>query len=117
MGPQREALQPGGGCHASASPHGAAAAVCADGLPLGLVRRLPRSGEALGWAQVHDGHRRPDQRGRGATAGGTLATFDYRYVPRGGPLGRVTGLLIDKMLTSTFNDMLIATEKAARATS
>jgi hypothetical protein len=24
---------------------------------------------------------------------GTLATFDYRYVPRGGPLGRITGPL------------------------
>lgn len=46
---------------------------------------------------------------------GTLATFDYRYVPRGGPLGRLTGPLIDKMLTATFTDMLAATEKAARA--
>ena len=48
---------------------------------------------------------------------GTLATFDYRYVPRGGPLGRLTGPLIDKMLTSTFNDMLAATEEAARGNS
>ena len=46
---------------------------------------------------------------------GTLATFDYRYVPRGGPLGRLTGPLIDKMLTATFTDMLAATEKAALA--
>jgi hypothetical protein len=45
--------------------------------------------------------------------GGTLATFDYRYVPRGGPIGRLTGLLIDKMLTTTFTDMLAATDKAA----
>jgi hypothetical protein len=45
--------------------------------------------------------------------GGTLATFDYRYVPRGGPVGRFTGPLIDRMLTSTFTDMLTATEKAA----
>jgi hypothetical protein len=44
---------------------------------------------------------------------GTLATFDYRYVPRGGPLGRVTGPLIDKMLTATFTDMLTATDEAA----
>ena len=44
---------------------------------------------------------------------GTLAIFDYRYEPRGGPLGRVTGPLIDKMLTSTFIDMLAATDKAA----
>ena len=47
------------------------------------------------------------------TEGGTLATFDYYYVPRGGPLGHVTGLLIDRMLTSTFKDLLAATEKAA----
>ena len=46
---------------------------------------------------------------------GTLATFDYRYVPRGGPIGRLTGPLIDKMLTGTFTDMLAATEKAALA--
>ena len=46
---------------------------------------------------------------------GTLATFDYRYVPRGGPVGRFTGPLIDRMLTATFTDMLAATEKAAPA--
>ena len=46
---------------------------------------------------------------------GTLATFDYRYVPSGGRLGRFTGPLIDKMLTATFTDMLAATEKAALA--
>jgi hypothetical protein len=45
----------------------------------------------------------------------TVATFDYRYVPRGGPIGRVTGPLIDKMLTATFTDMLAATEEAALA--
>lgn len=44
---------------------------------------------------------------------GTLASFDYRYVPRGGPLGRLTGPLIDKMLTATFTDMLAATDEAA----
>ncbi|MGB7449187.1 MAG: SRPBCC family protein [Ornithinimicrobium sp.] len=44
---------------------------------------------------------------------GTLTTFDYRYVPRGGPIGRLTGPLIDKMLTASFTDMLAATEKAA----
>jgi hypothetical protein len=48
-------------------------------------------------------------------AEGTLATFDYRYVPRGGPLGRLVGPLIDKMLTGTFTDMLAATDEAARA--
>jgi len=46
---------------------------------------------------------------------GTLATFDYRYVPRGGPIGRFTGPLIDKMLTASFTDMLAATEEAAHA--
>src|SRR5215216_1608910 len=45
---------------------------------------------------------------------GTLATFDYRYVPKGGPIGRFTGPLIDKMLTATFTEMLAAIEKAAR---
>lgn len=45
--------------------------------------------------------------------GGTLATFEYRYVPRGGPMGRLTGPLIDRMLTGTFTDMLAATERAA----
>lgn len=46
---------------------------------------------------------------------GTLATFDYRYVPRGGPLGRFTGPLIDRMLTATFTDILAATENTALA--
>ena len=44
---------------------------------------------------------------------GTLATFDYRYVPRGGPIGRLTGPLIDKMLTASFTDMLAETERVA----
>ncbi|HEX3197914.1 MAG TPA: SRPBCC family protein [Propionibacteriaceae bacterium] len=44
-------------------------------------------------------------------AEGTLATFDYRYVPRGGPLGRLAGPLIDKMLMGTFTDMLAATDE------
>jgi hypothetical protein len=48
-------------------------------------------------------------------AEGTLATFDYRYVRRGGPLGRLAGPLIDKMLMGTFADMLAATEEVARA--
>ena len=46
---------------------------------------------------------------------GTLATFDYRYVSRGGPIGRFTGPLIDRMLTATFAEMLAATEEAALA--
>ena len=45
---------------------------------------------------------------------GTLATFDYRYLPKGGPIGRFTGPLIDKMLTATFTEMLAAIEMAAR---
>ena len=46
---------------------------------------------------------------------GTLARFDYRYVPRGGPIGRLTGPLIDKMLTNSFTQMLAAIEEAALA--
>ena len=46
---------------------------------------------------------------------GTLATFDYRYVPRGGPIGRLIGPLIDKVLAATFTEMLAATEEAALA--
>jgi uncharacterized protein YndB with AHSA1/START domain len=46
---------------------------------------------------------------------GTLATFDYRYAPRGGPIGRFTGPLIDKMLRATFTEMLAAAEEAALA--
>jgi hypothetical protein len=45
----------------------------------------------------------------------TLATFDYRYLPRGGPMGRLTGPLIDRMLTATFTDMLAAADEAALA--
>jgi hypothetical protein len=45
----------------------------------------------------------------------TMATFDYRYVPRGGPIGRFTGPLIDMMLRATFAEMLAATEEAAVA--
>lgn len=44
---------------------------------------------------------------------GTAMTFDYDYVPRGGPLGRITGLVIDRMLTATFTSMLAAVDKAA----
>ena len=46
---------------------------------------------------------------------GTSATFDYRYVPRGGPLVRFTGPLLDRMLASTFADMLDAIDAAALA--
>ena len=62
---------------------------------------------ALAYGQHHPLTLAPDD-------GGTLATFDYRYVPRGGPLGGVTGPLIDKMLKAMFADMLAAAEEAAR---
>ena len=45
---------------------------------------------------------------------GTVITFDYRYVPRGGPLGRLTGPIIDRMLRGSFESMLAAVEGAAR---
>ncbi len=44
---------------------------------------------------------------------GTTITFDYRYVPKGGPIGRLTGPVIDRMLTRSFQSMLVAIEKAA----
>ena len=47
--------------------------------------------------------------------GGTFAKFDYRYMPRGGPIGRLTGPLIDKMLTRSFAQMLAAIEETALA--
>jgi Polyketide cyclase / dehydrase and lipid transport len=44
---------------------------------------------------------------------GTAITFDYRYVPRGGPIGRLTGPVIDKRLRADFESMLAAVEEAA----
>lgn len=44
---------------------------------------------------------------------GTAITFDYRYVPRGGPLGQLTGPVIDRMLRTNFESMLAAIEEAA----
>ncbi|MGH2955059.1 MAG: SRPBCC family protein [Solirubrobacterales bacterium] len=44
---------------------------------------------------------------------GTAITFDYRYVPRGGPIGRLTGPVIDRMLRTNFESMLAAIEEAA----
>ena len=46
---------------------------------------------------------------------GTRATFDYRFVPRGGPIGRLTGPLLDHMLARTFTDMLAVCERSALA--
>ena len=45
---------------------------------------------------------------------GTAITFDYRYVPSGGPMGRLTGPVIDRMLRRTFESMLASIEEAAR---
>ena len=44
---------------------------------------------------------------------GTAITFDYRYVPRGGPMGRLTGPVIDTMLRRDFESMLASIEGAA----
>jgi carbon monoxide dehydrogenase subunit G len=44
---------------------------------------------------------------------GTAITFEYRYVPRGGPMGRLTGPVIDRMLRTNFESMLAALEEAA----
>lgn len=44
---------------------------------------------------------------------GTAMTFHYRYVPRGGRLGTLTGIAIDRMLRATFTGMLAAVDKAA----
>jgi hypothetical protein len=44
---------------------------------------------------------------------GTAITFDYWYVPRGGPVGRLTGPVIDTMLRRTFETMLASVEEAA----
>jgi hypothetical protein len=44
---------------------------------------------------------------------GTAITFDYRYVPKGGPIGRLTGPLIDRKLRTDFGGMLAAVEEAA----
>jgi hypothetical protein len=44
---------------------------------------------------------------------GTAITFDYGYVPKGGPLGRLTGPLIDRKLRTDFEAMLAAIEDAA----
>ena len=49
----------------------------------------------------------------GPDGDGTAITFEYRYVPRGGPVGRLTGPVIDRMLRGTFESMLAAVEAAA----
>ena len=44
---------------------------------------------------------------------GAAITFDYRYVPRGGPVGRLSGTVIDRKLAADFEKMLAAVEEAA----
>ena len=44
---------------------------------------------------------------------GTSMTFDYWYVPRGGPMGRLIGPVIDRLLRANFKSMLAAVEKEA----
>jgi ligand-binding SRPBCC domain-containing protein len=49
-----------------------------------------------------------------ADGDGTAITFDYRYVPRGGAIGSLTGRVIDRMLRKTFEGMLTAVEETTR---
>jgi hypothetical protein len=44
---------------------------------------------------------------------GTAITFDYQYVPKGGPMGRLTGPVIDRMLKTNFESMLASIGDAA----
>jgi hypothetical protein len=44
---------------------------------------------------------------------GTAITFDYRYVPKGGPMGRLLAPVIDRKLRRDFEGMLAAIEEAA----
>lgn len=44
---------------------------------------------------------------------GTAIAFNYRYVPRGGPMGRLTGPVIDRMLRTNFESMLASVEETA----
>ena len=44
---------------------------------------------------------------------GATMTFDYRYEPRGGPVGGLTGPVIDRLLRRDFERMLTAVEAAA----
>lgn len=44
---------------------------------------------------------------------GSAITFDYKYVPRGGPLGVLIGPVIDAMLRKNFESMLASIEESA----
>ena len=41
-------------------------------------------------------------------------TMEFRYVPKGGPFGRVIGAVVDRQLTKVFRGVLADLEHAAR---
>jgi hypothetical protein len=41
-------------------------------------------------------------------------TMEFRYVPKGGPFGRVIGAVADRQLTKVFRGVLADLEHAAR---
>ena len=41
-------------------------------------------------------------------------TMEFRYVPKGGPFGRVIGAVVDGQLTKVFRGVLADLEQAAR---
>lgn len=41
-------------------------------------------------------------------------TMEFRYVPKGGPFGRVIGAVVDRQLTRVFRGVLADLERAAR---
>ena len=41
-------------------------------------------------------------------------TWEFRYAPKGGPLGRVIGAVADRQLTKVFRGVLADLERAAR---
>ena len=41
-------------------------------------------------------------------------TWEFRYVPKGGPFGRVIGAVADRQLTKVFRGVLADLEHAAR---
>lgn len=45
---------------------------------------------------------------------GSRVTWEFRYVPKGGPFGRVIGAVVDAQLTKAFRGILADLERAAR---
>ena len=41
-------------------------------------------------------------------------TWEFRYIPKGGPFGRVIGAVVDRQLTKSFRGVLADLEHAAR---